>query len=180
MENSDFAPSNTVQFQGEGDTAKPEFIEPFTAIKATTIEGIAMRRRELARDFAKVGNDRASAVELSHANAIEGTLNFVKRSHAQETMTAAEIRGSMQDMAGYASRQQTTEDLEADSPDESEETSNQQGDIQDQLMKACEEVALSHHFFALQEEKQRERELKFEKEESDACLREQEWMQRHP
>jgi hypothetical protein len=179
MENSDFAPSEIVQSQGEGDTARPIFIEPFTAMKATTIEGIAMIRRERAREFAKLGNDSASKVELSHADTIEGTMNFVKRSHVQETMTAAEIRKSMQDMAGYASRQQTNEDLEADSPDAAERTNKQQADVKDQLIQVCEKVALSHHFFALQDEGRLERRAGFENAESDARLKEQEWMQRH-
>jgi hypothetical protein len=179
MEHSYLAPSNIVQFRREGNTAKPEFNEPFTATKATTFEGVAMIRRERAREFAKLGNGSASKVELSHADTIEGTLNFVKRSHARETMTAAEIRESMQDMASYASRQQTTEDLEADSPDAAERTNKQQADVKDQLMKACEKVALSHHFFALQDEGRLERKAEFEKAESDARSKEQEWMQRH-
>lgn len=178
--NSHLAPSNIVSIKAEGNTIKPRLIEPWNRTSAETLRGVAHVRRVNARQLAYVGHDIKSKLELAHANRIEGTLNSVANSHAQETRSPAEIRTDIHRSLVQAFGQSPMENLEQMSFDQLVETYNNRSVTGSKFERDTMTVAFSHLLFALGDKERRDRERQMQEANVARKAREQAWMQQHP
>jgi hypothetical protein len=178
--NSHLAPSNIVSIKAEGNTVNPRLIEPWNGTGAATLRGVAHIRRVNARQLAYAGHDIESEVELAHANRIEGTLNSVANSHAQETKSPAEIRTDIHKSLVQNFRLSPSVNLEGKSFDQLVETYNSQQPEGSKFEQATMSIAFSHLLFALGDKEQMDREKQMQEAKVARESREQAWMQQHP